>query len=281
MKFELEAKVMNGKVVTNAKELLANIDEGLKSYNYVVTTNTYEQAKKDRATLNKVVKMVSDERKRIENDLFSEWKSDKADIMSIEKKIKEYSDSLGEGIKSMDEEEKLEKKKQIEELWSNISNDKFRFDLVFDEKYLNKSTSAKSIEEDLQKKYKIACEHEGFMDTFLPEDEFEAEQVKEVFYNTLDLTRAKVKADDLKRLREQVQKAVETKKQEQKIEDIVVERSETHLESEPQAISEEKELSITFNVKGSEETIKALNYVLGSFMKEHKDLKLQVVNKGE
>ena len=47
MQFELEAKVLNGKVVTNAKELLANIDNGLKHYDYVVTENTYEQAKKD------------------------------------------------------------------------------------------------------------------------------------------------------------------------------------------------------------------------------------------
>ena len=44
MQFELEATVLNGKVVTNAKELLANIDNGLKHYDYVVTENTYEQA---------------------------------------------------------------------------------------------------------------------------------------------------------------------------------------------------------------------------------------------
>ena len=154
MQFELEATVLNGKVVTNAKELLANIDNGLKHYDYVVTENTYEQAKKDRAQLNSIVKMVSDERKRVEDDLFSEWKEDKKNIMDIEKKIKQCADSLGQGITDIEDALKEEKRKHIYEAWQTLLDSKGngeQYDLTpkFNEKWLNKTTSNKSIEKDL------------------------------------------------------------------------------------------------------------------------------------
>ena len=280
MKFELEAKVMNGKVITNAKEMLENLDEGLKKYNYVVTHETYEQAKKDRSSLNKVVKMVSDERKRVENDLFSEWKHDKENIMAIEKKIKSYSDLLGVGINDIDQEEREYKKKQICELWSNISNDKYNFELVYEDKYANKTTPAKFIEDDLKKKFQRAEEQYGFMETFLPADEFEAEQVKNVYFNTLDLMLAKGKADELARLRAQVQKAVESNKQETTIEQVKVKEDNNVCSSVEQVKKYDDEMFITFRVKGSKATIQDLNVMLGKFMKEHTDFKLEVLEKG-
>lgn len=209
MQFELEAKVVEGRVITNANELIKDIETGLQHYNYVVTEETYEQAKKDRASLNNVIKLVSDERKRIENDLFSEWKEDKKNIMSIEKKIKEYSESLGNGINAIDNEIKEEKRKQIYEAWETILSEKGSeyYDLKpkFDDKWLNKTTSAKSIEKDLNKIYDKIIQDLGFMETFLPKDETEIEQIKEEYFKEYDLMKAKVLADDLKRIRERVE----------------------------------------------------------------------------
>ena len=98
MEFNLEVRAQNGKVYTNASDLLPAIQEGLKAYDYVVDENNYKQAKTDRTTLNNLVKIVSDKRKQVENDVFAQWLQDKKDIMAVEKTIKAASDKLGNGI---------------------------------------------------------------------------------------------------------------------------------------------------------------------------------------
>ena len=139
MEFNLEVRARNGKVYTNASELLPDIQEGLKHYDYVVDENNYKQAKTDRASLNNLVKVVSDKRKQVENEAFSQWLQDKKDIMAVEKTIKAASDKLGDGINEVDNAEKELKRSQIKELWANMTNDKYPFDLVFEERYLNKT----------------------------------------------------------------------------------------------------------------------------------------------
>lgn len=287
MQFELEATVLNGKVVTNAKELLANIDNGLKHYDYVVTENTYEQAKKDRAQLNSIVKMVSDERKRVEDDLFSEWKEDKKNIMDIEKKIKQCADSLGQGITDIEDTLKEEKRKHIYEAWQTLLDSKGNgehYDLTpkFNEKWLNKTTSNKSIEKDLNAIYDKIIQDLGFMETFLPNDETDIAQIKEVYFQDYDLMRAKVKADDLKRIRETVEQRkaqgnTNTLESQESRPIAPLERSESVLE-------QKKDLPntnwATFRVEGTKEDLLELTKMLKGLM-EKSNFKYQVTGKGE
>lgn len=282
MQFELEATVLNGKVVTNAKELLANIDNGLKHYDYVVTENTYEQAKKDRAQLNSIVKMVSDERKRVEDDLFSEWKEDKKNIMGIEKKIKQCADSLGQGIIDIEDALKDEKRKHIYEAWQTLLDGKGNgehYDLTpkFNEKWLNKTTSNKSIEKDLNAIYDKIVQDLGFMETFLPNDETDIAQIKEVYFQEYDLMRAKVKADDLKRIRETVER------QKQKEEQIVQEplHFEQSIPNEPEnKVVEQNTNWAEFRVEGTREQLLELTKVLVN-LRNNTSFEFKVTNKGE
>lgn len=282
MQFELEATVLNGKVVTNAKELLANIDNGLKHYDYVVTENTYEQAKKDRAQLNSIVKMVSDERKRVEDDLFSEWKEDKKNIMDIEKKIKQCADGLGQGITDIEDALKDEKRKHIYEAWQTLLDSKGNgehYDLTpkFNEKWLNKTTSNKSIEKDLSAIYDKIIQDLGFMETFLPNDETDIAQIKEVYFQDYDLMRAKVKADDLKRIRESVER------QKQKEEQIVQEplHFEQNIPNEPEnKVVEQNTNWAEFRVEGTREQLLELTKVLVN-LRNNTSFEFKVTNKGE
>lgn len=287
MQFELEAKVLNGKVVTNAKELLANIDNGLKHYDYVVTENTYEQAKKDRAQLNSIVKMVSDERKRVEDDLFSEWKEDKKNIMGIEKKIKQCADSLGQGITEIEDTLKDEKRKHIYEAWQTLLDSKGNgehYDLTpkFNEKWLNKTTSNKSIEKDLSAIYDKIIQDLGFMETFLPQDETDIAQIKEVYFQDYDLMRAKVKADDLKRIRETVER------QKSKGYTNTLENQESgsiaRFEGSESVLEQKKDLPntnwATFRVEGTRDDLMELTVELKKLMAKS-NFKYQVTGKGE
>lgn len=216
MELTLQPKLEEGKItVVDLDSQLEMARSELKKYNYVVTENNYKDAKKDRSDLNKLVKQIADARKSFEDKAFSKWKPEKAKIMDFEKEVKAYSDELAKGMYVFDEQEKEEKRSQIYEAWDSLleQRDSEFYDLqpVFNEKWLNKSYSAKQIEEDLKSIYDKIKQDLMFLGTFLPTDEMEAEQVRSTYFEEYDLTKAKMKADSLKALRERV----ESQKQQQ------------------------------------------------------------------
>ena len=212
--FTLVPTIEDGIVRTNAKELLKAIEPQLKKFDYVVTDDNIKDAKTDRASLNNLVKTIQSERKKIEDEVFGEWKKEKADIMQLEKRLSFTADNLDKGIKELEEKDKELKKKQIEEFWYTLTK-KYPFELVFEKKMLNKTVTNKSIEDHLKKVLAKAMEGEKVMETFLPKDQFQAEQVKDTYYRTMDLAKAKAKADELARISQQVEvlKAEEPKPQ--------------------------------------------------------------------
>lgn len=204
--FTLVPTIEDGIVRTNAKELLKAIEPQLKKFDYVVTDDNIKDAKTDRASLNNLVKTIQSERKKIEDEVFGEWKKEKADIMQLEKRLSFTADNLDKGIKELEEKDKELKKKQIEEFWYTLTK-KYPFELVFEKKMLNKTVTNKSIEDHLKKVLAKAMDGEKVMETFLPQDKFQAEQVKDVYYRTMDLAQAKAKADELARISQAVKVA--------------------------------------------------------------------------
>lgn len=287
MEFNLEVRANDGVVYTNAKDLLPAIEEGLAKYNYVVDEGNYAQAKKDRAALNSLVKTVSDKRKQVENDVFKEWLQDKKDIMAIEKKIKASADTLGEGISLVDESDKDLKKTQIRELWTTISNNKYPFESVFEERYLNKSTSAGFIEEALTSKFKRAEEEFTFLQALLPQDELQKEQVLDVYYKTLDLLKAKEKIEELKEIHEKMQAKVNQQIEESKQAQAkrLEQEAQNAMRASESAQIEQNEVEpnryCVFKFSASYSTLKAFNPILNQFIREHKDLKIEILEKGE
>lgn len=280
MEFNLEVRAQDGKVYTNAKQLLPAIREGLKAYEYVVDENNYKQAKSDRASLNKLIKVVSDKRKQVENDVFAQWKQDKKDIISIEKEIQAKADALGAGVNDIDNAEKEEKKKQIRELWSTLTNDKYPFEKVFDEKYLLKSAKATDIEESLKSKFYKAEEQLSFLEASLPEDSLQAEQVIQLFCKTLDLGMATDRVNEIKeaqkRLQEKVNTQIEQSKQaqEQRI------ANESAVNVSQSQISTSGRRYCVFRFEGSMDDLKAFNPILNQFIQEH-DVKVNILEKGD
>lgn len=287
MEFNLEVRARNGKVYTNASELLPDIQEGLKHYDYVVDENNYKQAKTDRASLNNLVKVVSDKRKQVENEAFSQWLQDKKDIMAVEKTIKAASDKLGDGINEVDNAEKELKRSQIKELWANMTNDKYPFDLVFEERYLNKTVKNKEIEESLNNKFLKAEEQLSFIQASLPDDELQAEQVIQLFCKTLDLSKATERINEIKeakaKLQEKVNAQIEQSKQAQAINQAAV--PQNNVQSNAQSNVEAQVQSsgrryCVFRFEGPMEELQAFNPLLNKFIKEH-NVKVTILEKGE
>lgn len=287
MEFNLEVRAQNGKVYTNASDLLPAIQEGLKAYDYVVDENNYKQAKTDRTALNNLVKIVSDKRKQVENEAFSQWLQDKKDIMAVEKTIKAASDKLGAGINDVDNAEKELKRNQIKELWSNMTNDKYPFDLVFEERYLNKSVKPKEIEESLNNKFLKAEEQLSFIEASLPDDELQAEQVIQLFCKTLDLSKATERINEIKeakaKLQEKVNAQIEQSKQAQAMNQAAVPQNnvQSNAQSNVEAqVQPSGRRYCVFRFEGSMEELQAFNPILNQFIKEH-NVKVNILEKGE
>lgn len=283
MEFNLEVRAQNGKVYTNASDLLPAIQEGLKAYDYIVDKNNYKQAKSDRTTLNNLVKIVSDKRKQVENDVFAQWLQDKKDIMAVEKTIKAASDKLGNGINDIDNAEKELKRNQIKELWLNMTNNKYPFELVFEERYLNKSVKPKEIEESLNNKFLKAEEQLSFIEASLPEDELQAEQVIQLFCKTLDLSKATERINEIKevkaKLQEKVNAQIEQSKQAQ-MERENVAPSQSRLETHESQSQTQARRYCVFRFEGPISELQAFNPILNQFIKEH-DVKVSILEKGE
>lgn len=283
MEFNLEVRAQEGKVYTNASDLLPAIQEKLKAYDYIVDENNYKQAKSDRTALNNLVKIVSDKRKQVENEAFSQWLQDKKDIMQVEKTIKAASDKLGVGINQVDKEEKELKRNQIKELWESMTNNKYPFELVFEERYLNKSVKPKEIEESLNNKFLKAEEQLSFIEASLPDDELQAEQVIQLFCKTLDLSKATERINEIKeakaKLQEKVNAQIEQSKQAQMERENAV-PSQTPFET-PQAqnLTEARRYCV-FRFEGPISELQAFNPILNQFIKEH-DVKVSILEKGE
>lgn len=282
MEFNLEVRAQNGKVYTNASDLLPAIQEGLKAYDYVVDENNYKQAKTDRASLNNLVKVVSDKRKQVENDVFAQWLQDKKDIMAVEKTIKAASDKLGNGINDIDNAEKELKRNQIKELWESMTNNKYPFELVFEERYLNKSVKPKEIEESLNNKFLKAEEQLSFIEASLPEDELQAEQVIQLFCKTLDLSKATERINEIKeakaKLQEKVNAQIEQSKQAQAMNQTTIPQSQ--LEAHESQSQTQTRRYCVFRFEGSMSELQAFNPILNQFIKEH-DVKVNILEKGE
>ena len=283
MEFNLEVSAKDGKVYTNASDLLPAIQEGLKAYDYIVDENNYKQAKSDRTALNNLVKIVSDKRKQVENDVFAQWLQDKKDIMQVEKTIKAASDKLGAGIDEVDNAEKELKRNQIKELWTNMTNDKYPFDLVFEERYLNKTVKNKEIEESLNNKFLKAEEQLSFIQASLPDDELQAEQVIQLFCKTLDLSKATERINEIKeakaKLQEKVNAQIEQSKQAQ-MERVNAVPTQTPFETPQTQNQTEPRRYCVFRFEGPMEELQAFNPLLNQFIKEH-NVKVTILEKGE
>lgn len=262
----------DGIVRTNAKELLQAIEPQLKKFDYVVTDDTLKDAKTDRASLNNLVKTIQSERKKIEDEVFGEWKKEKADIMALEKRLSASAEKLDAGIKQLEEKDKELKKKQIEEFWYTLTK-KYPFELVFEKKMLNKTVTVKQIEDHLKKVLAKAIEGEHMMETFLPQDKFQAEQIKDVYYRTMDLAQAKAKADELARISQVVKKTEQTVQEQPKSEPVQEEPKKAVTSSSPSGI-----YGATFAVEGTYDDMANLSKELVLLFKKY-NIKAKVEKK--
>lgn len=172
----------------NNEELKAEIAAKMTEYEGLVfTEDTIKDAKKDRATLNKLKTAFEDERKRIKKAYMDPYNKFESQVKEVVALIERPIGLIDSQIKEVEENKKLQKKKDIEELFQGIGFQSFvTLDKIFDNKWLNATVSMTSIETQMKERiFQIGSDIHAINQ--LPEFSFEA---METYKETLDLGRA-------------------------------------------------------------------------------------------
>lgn len=144
-----------GQLITNIKEVKARVEKALPMYdisNY--STDDIPKCKEDKALLNKAAKALDDKRKELEkvwNKPFEEFKTTCNETCKLIKNAVTLIDGV---IKEDESRTKAAKRTEIEKLAEKcgVETIGIKLDLIFDTKWLNKTTSMKSIEKDITEK---------------------------------------------------------------------------------------------------------------------------------
>ena len=218
MELRVEEYQLPERIGFNFEELKAELTEKVSMYETMVyTDDQIRLAKEDRANLNKLKKALNDERIRREKEYmvpFNAFKSQVNEIISIIDKPVAVIDLR---VKEFEDKQKQAKLEQIKEFFVKCNFHDFRFEQIFDEKWLNSSVSMKSIEEAIcAKGEQIATDLATLSN--LPEFGFEA---VEVYKSTLDINRAIAEAQKMSQIakakaeHERLKAEAEAKAQEQ------------------------------------------------------------------
>lgn len=138
----------------NYEEIKNWVIEKSKEYKSIVyTEDTIENAKTDRATLNKVTKAINDEKIRLKKEVLKPFEDFEKKCKELQGIMIEATNSIDSQIKSFEEKEQNKKREKIKEIFNTYIGDfkdLIRFETIFNSRWLNKTYSIKNIEEEIK-----------------------------------------------------------------------------------------------------------------------------------
>ena len=135
-----------GRLSTNIQEIRQEIIKMIPQYkasNYNETN--LEDAKADRAMLNKLAKGLNDERIKVEREFMKPFEAFKEDVNGTIAIVKEASAAIDAVVKTVENGVREQKRTDIERIWGTKKFDVFPLEKVFREPWMNKTTSLKAI----------------------------------------------------------------------------------------------------------------------------------------
>ena len=247
-----------GKLTTNALQLREHVSATLERYtpeNY--SEDNVEQAKADRALLNKAAKELNDKRIQLEREWNAPLQEFKSIIGDTVKMIADGSAKIDAVVKIVESKAKAEKRAAIEELWERKGITLLPLSKLWDDKWLNKTKRLPAIEKEIgEKLLKIEAE----LDTLAAVDTEDGDTLRAYY---LDLQRtlaysATLKANRQRLQEEQARRQAEAEAQATRAEYVAptAEPAPTAYEA-PEAVIPEV-LERTMVVRGTREQLIAL-----------------------
>lgn len=192
-----------GTLTTNALQLHDYVAETLERYtpdNY--SEENVEQAKADRAILNKAAKELNDRRIQIEREWNAPLQEFKGIVGDTVKMIADGSAKIDAVVKGVESKAKADKRAAIEELWERKGITLLPLSKLWDDKWLNKTKRLPAIEKEIgEKLLKIEAE----LDTLAAVDTEDGEVLRAYYLDCLDLQRTLAYSATLKANRQRLQ----------------------------------------------------------------------------
>lgn len=211
-------------ITFNYEELKQGLVEKVSMYtNLVYTDEQIKEAKTDKASLNKLKKALNDERIRLEREYMQPFNDTKAKFNELIALIDEPVKAIDTQVKAYEDKQKQDKLDNITNFFNTTEHPEWvHMSQIFNEKWLNASTSMKSIKDEINTKLEQIQNDLATLQN-LPEFGFEA---AEVYKSTLDINKAlnegkrlseiaKAKAAHEAEMKARLAEATESKKAEQ------------------------------------------------------------------
>lgn len=155
IEFEV-TELVPAKVTSNIDDLKNFMEIVRQKYKgWIVTEDDIDIAKSERTNLNKLEKIISSERKKIQKKANADIETLIENLKTYEKEVKGISNFIGEQLKGYDEKIREEKKVEVQKKINNIftRNPGLKIFLEWNDKWLDKSFTFKKIENEVQKQY--------------------------------------------------------------------------------------------------------------------------------
>ena len=192
-----------GTLTTNALQLHDYVAATLERYtpeNYSV--ENVDQAKADRAILNKAAKELNDRRIQIEREWNAPLQEFKGIVGETVKMISDGSAKIDAVVKGVESKAKSEKRAAIEELWERKGITLLPLSKLWDDRWLNKTKRLPAVEKEIgEKLLKIEAE----LDTLAAVDTEDGDVLRAYYLDCLDLQRTLAYSSTLKANRQRLQ----------------------------------------------------------------------------
>lgn len=197
-----------GSLTTNAKQIRDIVMANLPKYdisNY--TDDNIDQAKKDKAALNKAAKALNTKRLEIEKEFMKPFGEFKDVVTETVKLIGECSARIDTVVKQNEQQYKDKKKATIKTYFDGMNVNLVDFNKVFRSEWLNKSSSMKSVCSDIDA---IFAKVENELSTLKGFGE-DYDVLRTYYMDTLNITSTIQYANRLKEQRERARAAEEAR----------------------------------------------------------------------
>lgn len=179
------------KIEWNKAELEAAVRQKIADYEGIVyTEENMQQAKNDRAELNKLAKAIEDRRKLVKKIINEPYEVFEAELKEILELIQEPVGIIDKQVKAFEDKQKEEKKKEIKATYDEVIGDLAEvlpFEKVFDDRYLNKTYKLATAQSEIKAKVEKVRTDLETIDSL--ESKFKL-NAKDVYIKTLDLSKA-------------------------------------------------------------------------------------------
>ena len=262
----LEKIGWNKEQITSAVENIISQYEGI-----TYTEEQIRDAKKDRAILNAMKTDISNRRIQVKKALMAPYNVFEAEVKEVVAMIEKPIEMIDKQLIEYEEKQKEEKKNELESFFNeNVSGleGSLTFDMIFNLKWLNKTSSLKSCKDEIIKEIETANNDLMYIDSNIPEKyaayarDFylrknrnlstvlrEVARMEEIDRKAEEEKVAKLEAENARRDQEEALKVQNEAKSES-----FQESNNTIKEDKKEQVQEEKEECLTHNEHDKEHT---------------------------